>query len=128
QLTGQRLKDVPLSTFYHGLMPKAAQTAELIAASLPGVPVEVSDLAGDYLPSVPERDDLPPAFAAFLAGFSAAERADGPHTRTPHGAPATAVLRLGGQRLTWTESRAFRGVTVHDPRARRPEARMALMF
>src|SRR5262249_26447322 len=48
--------------------------------------------------------------------------------RTPHGAPASAVLLLAPQRLTWTESRAFRGVTVHDPRARRPEARMALMF
>ena len=78
QLTGRRLKDVPFSAVYHGLLPRAAQTAELIAASLPGVPVEVSDLAGDYLPSVPEPDDLPPAFAAFLAGFSAAERADGP--------------------------------------------------
>ena len=78
QLTGRRLKDVPFSAVYHGLLPRAAQTAELIAASLPGVPVEVSDLAGDYLPSVPEPDDLPPSFAAFLAGFSAAERADGP--------------------------------------------------
>jgi len=46
QLTGRRLKDVPFSAVYHGLPPRAAQTAELIAASLPGVPVEVSDLAG----------------------------------------------------------------------------------
>ena len=38
QLTGQRLKDVPFSAVYHGLLPRAAQTAELIAASLPGVP------------------------------------------------------------------------------------------
>jgi broad specificity phosphatase PhoE len=45
QLTG-RLKDVPFSAVYHGLPPRAAQTAELIAASLPGVPVKVSDLAG----------------------------------------------------------------------------------
>ena len=78
RLTGRRLKDVPFSAVYHGPLPRAAQTAELIAASLPGVPVEASDLAGDYLPSVPEPDDLPPSFAAFLAGFSPAERADGP--------------------------------------------------
>jgi hypothetical protein len=37
QLTG-RLKDVPFSAVYHGLLPRAAQTAELIAAGLPGVP------------------------------------------------------------------------------------------
>jgi broad specificity phosphatase PhoE len=39
QLTGRRLKDVPFSAVYHGLLPRAAQTAELIAASLPGVPI-----------------------------------------------------------------------------------------
>jgi broad specificity phosphatase PhoE len=78
RLTGRRLKDVPFSGVYHGPLPRAAQTAKLIAASLPGVAVEVSDLAGDYLPSVPEPDGLPPSFAAFLAGFTAAERADGP--------------------------------------------------
>src|SRR5439155_22744804 len=48
--------------------------------------------------------------------------------QAPPGAPTSAVLLLLAQRLTWTESRAFRGVTVHDPRVRRPEARMALMF
>ena len=77
RLTGQRLKGVPFSAVYHGPLPRAAQTASLIAASLPGVPVRVCDLAGDYLPSVPDPDGLPPRFASFLAGFSAAERAEG---------------------------------------------------
>ena len=35
QLTGQRLKDVPFSAVYHGLLPRAAQTAELIAPPRP---------------------------------------------------------------------------------------------
>ena len=30
--------DVPFSAVYHGPLPRAAQTAELIAASLPGFP------------------------------------------------------------------------------------------
>ena len=77
RLTGQRLADVPFSAIYHGPLPRAAQTADLIAASLPGVPMSASDLAGDYLPSVPDPDDLAPSFAGLLAGFSAAERAAG---------------------------------------------------
>jgi len=76
ETTGE-LADVPFSAIYHGPLPRAAQTARLIAASLPGVPVSACELAGDYLPSVPDADGLPPQFASFLAGFSAAERADG---------------------------------------------------
>jgi serine/threonine-protein phosphatase PGAM5 len=78
QLTGQRLKDVPFCGIYHGPLPRAAQTAGLIAASLPGVPVCACDLAGDYVPFAPDPGGLPPGFASFLAGFSAAELADGP--------------------------------------------------
>jgi broad specificity phosphatase PhoE len=78
RLTGQRLKDVPFSAIYHGPLPRAAQTAVVIAASLPGVPVSACDLAGDYLPSVPDPAGLPPSYAGFLAQFSEAERADGP--------------------------------------------------
>jgi serine/threonine-protein phosphatase PGAM5 len=78
RLTGQRLEHVPLSGIYHGPLLRTAQTAGLIASSLPGVPVSACDLAGDYLPFVPDPDGLPPDFARFLAGFSAAERADGP--------------------------------------------------
>lgn len=78
QLTGRRLKDVPLSVIHHGPLPRAAQTASLIAARMPDVAVSASDLAGDYLPSDPDPDDLPPSYASFVAGFSAAERAQGP--------------------------------------------------
>jgi broad specificity phosphatase PhoE len=78
QLTGQRLKDVPFRGIYHGPLPRAAQTAGLIAASLPGVPVEAYDLAGDYLPFAPDPGELPPDFGRFLGTFSAAELADGP--------------------------------------------------
>ena len=78
QLTGERLKDVPLSAIRHGPLARAAQTASLIAASFPGVPVSACDLAGDYLPSDPDPRDLPPSFASFVGGFPAAERSQGP--------------------------------------------------
>jgi probable phosphoglycerate mutase len=78
RLTGERLKHVPLSAIYHGPLPRAAQTASLIVACFPDVPVSASDLAGDYLPSDPDAADLPPSYASFVAGFSAAERTHGP--------------------------------------------------
>jgi probable phosphoglycerate mutase len=78
RLTGERLRDVPFGGICHGPLPRAAQTAELIAASLPGVPVSASDLAGDYLPSDPDPAGLPPSYARFVAAFPAAERAEGP--------------------------------------------------
>jgi probable phosphoglycerate mutase len=78
RLTGERLRDVPFSGICHGPLPRAAQTAELIAASLPGVPVGANDLAGDYLPSAPDPAGLPSSYARFVAGFTAAERAEGP--------------------------------------------------
>ena len=78
QLTGERLKDVPLTAIHHGPLPRAAQTARIIAEFLPGVPVHPCDLAGDYLPSDPDPADLPPPYARFLSQFTEAERTDGP--------------------------------------------------
>jgi broad specificity phosphatase PhoE len=78
ELTGQRLKDIPFSAICHGPLPRAAQTASLIAAFMPDVPVTSSDLAGDYLPSDPARDDLPASYARFLGQFSDTERSEGP--------------------------------------------------
>lgn len=78
QLTGMRLKGVPLSAIHHGPLPRAAQTAGLIGAYFPGVPVSSCDLAGDYLPSDPDPSDLPASFASFVARFPAAERTCGP--------------------------------------------------
>jgi len=78
RLTGERLRDVPFGGICHGPLPRAAQTAELIAACLPGVPVSASDLAGDYLPSDPDPAALPPSYARFVASFPASERTEGP--------------------------------------------------
>ncbi|MBO1330049.1 histidine phosphatase family protein [Streptomyces sp. VRA16 Mangrove soil] len=81
-LLGERLRGVPLTAVHHGPLPRAAQTARLIGEQLDGVPVRRSAAAGDYLPYVPAREELPPesadALLGFLDRFTAQERADGP--------------------------------------------------
>jgi broad specificity phosphatase PhoE len=80
RLVGQRLRPVPLTAICHGPLPRATQTAAIIAEGFPGVPVTVSELAGDYIP--PDDGpgggpDLPARFAAFVASYTPAERAQG---------------------------------------------------
>ncbi|MEU5906386.1 histidine phosphatase family protein [Micromonospora sp. NPDC047527] len=77
-LLGERLRGRSFAAVHHGPLRRAAQTAELVAASLPGVPVYASELAGDHLPHDTDPAGLPSAYAEFLGRFSAAERADGP--------------------------------------------------
>ncbi|MFI7603704.1 histidine phosphatase family protein [Micromonospora sp. NPDC049366] len=77
-LLGERLRDVPVDAIHHGPLRRAAETAALVAAALPGVPVASSDMVGDHLPEDTDPAGLPPAYARFLDGFDAAERVDGP--------------------------------------------------
>lgn len=90
RLTGKRLRGVPFAAIHHGPLPRAAQTAALIAAELPGVPVAASDLVGDYIPSDPDAADLPSGFATFISSHSAAERAQGAELG------AAAIVRFTG--------------------------------
>ncbi|MBO1419132.1 histidine phosphatase family protein [Streptomyces sp. FH025] len=81
-LLGRRLADRPLSAVHHGPLPRAAQTARLVAEQLGDVAVSVCEEAGDYVPYLPGRDELPADSAEFLlrflAGASAEERSRGP--------------------------------------------------
>ncbi|MDR8414539.1 histidine phosphatase family protein [Nonomuraea sp. 3-1Str] len=80
-LLGERLRDVPLSAVHHGPLPRAAQTAGLVGERLDGVPVRMAEEAGDYVPHVPEKDELPPEAVdrvlGFLAEVTDEERAHG---------------------------------------------------
>ncbi|MBM0278855.1 histidine phosphatase family protein [Micromonospora tarensis] len=89
-LLGERLRGHRFAAIHHGPLRRAAQTAELIARSLPEVPVYETELAGDHLPHDTDPAGLPPAYATFLASFSAAERADGPRVT------AAAARRFAG--------------------------------
>ncbi|PZF94461.1 histidine phosphatase family protein [Micromonospora deserti] len=77
-LLGERLREVPLDAVHHGPLRRAAETAELVAAARPGIPVYAAEEVGDHLPHDTDPAGLPPAYAQLLAGFSPAERADGP--------------------------------------------------
>ncbi|MET9495682.1 histidine phosphatase family protein [Streptomyces sp. NPDC006552] len=98
-LLGQRLRGVPLTAVHHGPLPRAAQTARLVAEQLDGVPLRVSEAAGDYVPYVPERDELPAEVAgsvlARLAGVSADERARGAELARRAGASFTGPVLEG---------------------------------
>ncbi|MFF7134776.1 histidine phosphatase family protein [Streptomyces sp. NPDC008196] len=70
-LLGRRLQDIPFTAVHHGPLPRAAQTARLIHDQLANVPLLVSDVAGDYVPYVPQRAELPPESADFYLRFLA---------------------------------------------------------
>ncbi|MFF5174001.1 histidine phosphatase family protein [Micromonospora sp. NPDC000089] len=89
-LLGQRLRGMPFRAVHHGPLRRAAETAELVTAALPGIPVYATELAGDHLPHDTDPAGLPQPYADLLAGYSAAERVDGPR-RT-----ADAVARFAG--------------------------------
>ncbi|MYY81229.1 MULTISPECIES: histidine phosphatase family protein [unclassified Streptomyces] len=82
-LLGERLRDIPFAAVHHGPLPRAEQTATLISDALDGdVPLIRSAPAGDYLPYIPHKEELPPETADAtlerLARFPDAERENGP--------------------------------------------------
>ncbi|GAA3530553.1 histidine phosphatase family protein [Nonomuraea rosea] len=68
-LLGERLRGVPFAAVHHGPLPRAAETARLIGERLPGVPLRESEVAGDYVPYVPEKEELDPEFRDHLLRF-----------------------------------------------------------
>jgi probable phosphoglycerate mutase len=81
-LLGQRLREIPFAAVHHGPLSRAEQTARLIGDQLKNVPLHVSEVAGDFVPYVPEMDELPAESAdfylRFLAGATDEERKRGP--------------------------------------------------
>ena len=68
-LLGHRLHDRGLATVYHGPLPRAAQTARIVGEQHAGVPLVEIAAAGDYIPHMPSRDELPDDSADFLLRF-----------------------------------------------------------
>ncbi|WP_406364520.1 histidine phosphatase family protein [Streptomyces sp. NBC_00645] len=81
-LLGRRLRDIPFAAVHHGPLPRAEQTARLMGDQLKNVPLNVSEVAGDYIPYMPVRDELPAEsadyFLNFLADTTDEEREHGP--------------------------------------------------
>lgn len=69
---GNRLSKVPLTSVLHGPLPRASQTAHLVAERLAStVPVDEAGCAGDYVPHVPPARDVDPGFRAGVLAFLA---------------------------------------------------------
>jgi serine/threonine-protein phosphatase PGAM5 len=75
--TGERLKNLRVDQIHHSPLPRAAQTARLIAGWLPGVPVAESAVVGDYIPADLDPAVLPPSHARLVNGYTITERSEG---------------------------------------------------
>lgn len=80
-LLGRRLRPRPISVVHNGPLPRAQQTARLVSEQFDGASLSVSAAAGDYVPYVPDRDELPTdsatAFVRFLETVTVEEAAEG---------------------------------------------------
>ncbi|GHC67992.1 histidine phosphatase family protein [Streptomyces cinnamoneus] len=70
-LLGERLRGVPLAAVHHSPLARAEQTARIVADRLDGVPLHLTECAGDYVPYVPTAEELPPDSADFLLRYVA---------------------------------------------------------
>ncbi|MDL5199233.1 histidine phosphatase family protein [Streptomyces sp. ALI-76-A] len=81
-LLDARLQRGPISAICHGPLPRAAETARLIRDQLDNVSIRSSESAGDYIPYMPQKEELPAqsadAMLSRLLQFPAEEREDGP--------------------------------------------------
>ncbi|OLF09827.1 histidine phosphatase family protein [Actinophytocola xinjiangensis] len=79
-LLAERLAGTEFDAVHHGPLARAAETAAILAART-GAPPHRTELAGDYVPHVPGRADLPAgsadAYLGFLDQFPEADRDNG---------------------------------------------------
>lgn len=82
RLLAKRLSALPVDGVFHSPVQRAAETAALVSAALPDVPVTVSPLVGDYLPYAPTSAELAPEFApvalAHVADYTTLQHETGP--------------------------------------------------
>ncbi|CAM3315738.1 histidine phosphatase family protein [Kibdelosporangium persicum] len=82
RLLGRRLANTSFDVIHHGPLARAEQTAKLIADQVGGdVPLHAVEAAGDYIPYMPQRAELPAESAdlllSFLSQFTILERQRG---------------------------------------------------
>lgn len=78
RLLGQRLAHLPIDAVWHSPLPRAAATAQELAAQLPsGTPVAEAAELIDHVPYVPTPEETPQAWVPFFDGYDPAEAAAG---------------------------------------------------
>lgn len=79
---GRRLAPLSVRRIIHGPLPRAAETARVVAEQFEQTPsLSEDEAAGDYVPHLPGRDEVPDLWAdtvlSFLADVSADEASHG---------------------------------------------------
>ena len=78
RLLGRRLAHLPIDAVWHSPLPRAAASAQELAAQLrSGAPVAEAAELIDHVPYVPTPDETPHAWVPFFDGYDAAGAADG---------------------------------------------------
>jgi len=78
RLLGRRLADVPMDAVWHSPVPRAAASAQVLAAELTGPTyLEAADELVDHVPFVPERASLSPSWRGFFDGYDDADAVAG---------------------------------------------------
>ncbi|MFE6967786.1 histidine phosphatase family protein [Isoptericola sp. NPDC057653] len=75
ELAGRRLAALPVDAVWHSPLPRAARSAQVLAAQLPDVPVAAAPELTDHVPHLP--DPVPPGWEDFFDDEDRAEAADG---------------------------------------------------
>jgi probable phosphoglycerate mutase len=74
---GRRLAEEPLDVIWHSALPRAVDSAAVLAEGRRGLLVDEAPELIDAVPHVPDLDSLSPRGAAFFDGIDDAEAADG---------------------------------------------------
>lgn len=77
RLIGQRLARLPIDVLWHSPVPRAVDSAQIMAAELPHILVDEAPELVDHVPFVPDRDDLSPSWVGFFDGYDQAEANSG---------------------------------------------------
>jgi len=110
QLTAQRFKSYPISAIYCSSLPRAVQTAEIIAEGCPGIPLRKTRILWECIPCVP------PSISEYFAGVSSedvargreqAEEAYGRYFKRARGEDKHEIVVCHGNLMRYFVSRAL---------------------
>ncbi|MGQ4271653.1 histidine phosphatase family protein [Nocardiopsis changdeensis] len=80
RLLGRRLAGAPVDAVWHSPLPRAVDSARIIAAEMPRVLVDEAAELVDNVPFVPGPEDVPPSWKGFFDGYDRGEADAGRRT------------------------------------------------
>lgn len=81
-LLGRRLHRMPVDVVWHSPLPRAVESAQIMATEMPHVLVDEATELVDHVPFVPDGGDLSPSWTGFFDGYDRSEAEDGRRTAT----------------------------------------------